>query len=178
MSNLKVGLLGVVLLGAIVAVACSSTSDNKSDQKITAVQAQEKPKYPPLYHVEVQVCGEIVAPVKNGERCLTNQLRLWGPVGEAKLIRTGISLPSLQSVEHKIAISSKGCYPVYAQPSQEQFYWVDSIIQVNKGTKPSVQVQTTQLSPQQIAGVLSDKLPKPTIQTFGGVGCQPAPSIE
>jgi hypothetical protein len=178
MLNLKVGLLGVVLLGATIAVACSSTSDNKSDQNTTAVQAQEKPEYPPLYHVEVQVCGDIVAPIKNGERCLTNQLRLWGPVDEAKLIRTGISLPSLQSVEHKIAISSKGCYPVYAQPSQEQFYWVDSIIQVNKGTTPTVQVQRTQLSSEQVAELLSNKLTKPTIQTFGGVGCQPATSVK
>ncbi|MCW5318525.1 hypothetical protein GTQ43_33890 [Nostoc sp. KVJ3] len=58
---------------------------------------------------------------------------MWGPVGEAKLVRAGISLPSVSSVEHKLAIASKGCYPIYSQPDQQQFYWANSIIQVNRG---------------------------------------------
>ncbi len=99
----------------------------QGERNTTQAQAQTVPDYPPMYDVDVRVCGNIIAPLKDGKRCVNQQLRLWGPVGEAKLARAGISLPSVKSVEHKLAITSKGCYPVYSQPDQQQFYWADSI---------------------------------------------------
>ncbi|WP_334967078.1 hypothetical protein [Nostoc sp.] len=44
-----------------------------------------------------------------------------------KLVPAGISLPSVSSLEHKLVSASKGCYPVYSQPDQQQFYWANSI---------------------------------------------------
>jgi hypothetical protein len=87
-----------------------------------------------------------------------------------------ISLPALSAVDHKVAISSKGCYPVYSQPNKQQFYWVDVIIPVNKGgTKPTIEVKKTQLNNQKIYELMSSQFSRQRIATFGGVGCEPAP---
>lgn len=179
MFTCKVNWLWLLVIGGIV-TACTPTTVNVSgkDERNT-IQAQTVPDYPPMYDVDVKVCGNIIAPLKDGKRCVNQQLRLWGPVGEAKLVRAGISLPSVSSVEHKLAIASKGCYPVYSQPDQQQFYWANSIIQVNKGeTAPTVEVKPTQLSNQQIDELMTSKLSSRTITTFGGVGCEPASSVK
>jgi hypothetical protein len=175
----KVNWLWLLVIGGIV-TACTPTTVNVSgkDERNTT-QAQTVPDYPPMYDVDVKVCGNIIAPLKDGKRCVNQQLRLWGPVGEAKLVPAGISLPSVSSVEHKLAIASKGCYPVYSQPDQQQFYWANSIIQVNRGgTAPTVEVKPTQLSNQQINELMTSKLSSRTITTFGGVGCEPASSVK
>ncbi|MFN6478239.1 hypothetical protein [Nostoc sp. DedQUE07] len=179
MFTCKVNWLWLLVIGGIV-TACTPTTVNVSgkDEKNTT-QAQTVPDYPPMYDVDVKVCGNIIAPLKDGKRCVNQQLRLWGPVGEAKLVRAGISLPSVSSVEHKLAIASKGCYPVYSQPDQQQFYWANSIIQVNRGeTAPTVEVKPTQLSNQQIDELMTSKLSSRTITTFGGVGCEAASSVK
>ncbi|OYD89690.1 hypothetical protein CDG76_34480 [Nostoc sp. 'Peltigera membranacea cyanobiont' 210A] len=179
MFTCKVKWLWLLVIGGIV-TACTPTTVNVSgkDERNTT-QAQTVPDYPPMYDVDVKVCGNIIAPLKDGKRCVNQQLRLWGPVGEAKLVRAGISLPSVSSVEHKLAIASKGCYPVYSQPDQQQFYWANSIIQVNKGeTAPTVEVKPTQLSNQQIDELMTSKLSSRTITTFGGAGCEAASSVK
>ncbi|MEH2187390.1 MAG: hypothetical protein V7K64_14635 [Nostoc sp.] len=181
MFTCKVNWLWLLVIGGIV-TACTPTTVNvsgKDERNTTQAQAQTVPDYPPMYDVNVKVCGNIIAPLKDGKRCVNQQLRLWGPVGEAKLVRAGISLPSVSSVEHKLAIASKGCYPIYSQPDQQQFYWANSIIQVNRGgTAPTVEVKPTQLSNQQIYELMTSKLSSRTITTFGGVGCEPASSVK
>ncbi|MEH2359748.1 hypothetical protein [Nostoc sp.] len=179
MFTRKVNWLWLLVIVGIV-TACTPTTVNVSgkDEK-NRTQAQTVPDYPPMYDVDVKVCGNIIAPLKDGKRCVNQQLRLWGPVGEAKLVRAGISLPSVSSVEHKLVIASKGCYPVYSQPDQQQFYWTNSIIQVNRGdTAPTVEVKLTQLSNQQIYELMTSKLSSRTITTFGGVGCEAASSVK
>lgn len=179
MFTCKVNWLWLLVIGGIV-TACTPTTVNVSgkDERNTT-QAQTVPDYPPMYDVDVKVCGNIIAPLKDGKRCVNQQLRLWGSVGEAKLVRAGISLPSVSSVEHKLAIASKGCYPIYSQPDRQQFYWANSIIQVNRGeTAPTVEVKPTQLSNQQINELMTSKLSSRTITTFGGVGCEAASSVK
>jgi hypothetical protein len=179
MFTRKINWLWLLVIGGIL-TACTPTTVNVSgNNERNTTQAQAVPDYPPMYDVDVKVCGNIIAPLKDGKRCVNQQLRLWGPVGEAKLVRAGISLPSVSSVEHKLAIASKGCYPVYSQPDQQQFYWANSIIQVNRGgTAPTVEVKPTQLSNQQINELMTSKLSSRTITTFGGVGCEAASSVK
>lgn len=183
MFTRKVNWLWLLVIVGIV-TACTPTTVNvsgKDERNTTQAQAQAQtvPDYPPMYDVDVKVCGNIIAPLKDGKRCVHQQLRLWGLVGEVKLVRAGISLPSVSSVEHKLAIASKGCYPVYSQPDQQQFYWANSIIQVNRGnTAPTVEVKPTQLSNQQIYELMTSKLSSRTITTFGGVGCEAASSVK
>jgi hypothetical protein len=81
------------------------------------------------------------------------------------------ALPEMQE-----AIASKGCYPAYSQPSQEQFYWADTIIQVNRGGKTTIEVKPTQLSNQQVHELVTGKLSNSSVPTFGGTGCEPAPA--
>ncbi|MBD2341475.1 hypothetical protein H6G64_31485 [Calothrix sp. FACHB-156] len=182
MFTRKVNWLWLLVIGGTVTACTPPTLVNlndKDERNTTQAQAETVPDYPPMYDVDVKVCGNIIAPLKEGKRCVNQELRLWGPVGEAKLVRAGISLPSVSSVENKLAIASKGCYPVYSQPSQQQFYWADSIIQVNKGgTAPTVEVKPTQLSKQQIHDLMTSKLSSRTITTFGGVGCESASSVK
>ncbi len=72
-----------------------------------------------------------------------------------------------------LAIASRGCYPAYSQPSQEQFYSADTIIQVNRGGKTTIEVKPTQLTNQQIHELVTGRSASPGILTFGGVGCEP-----
>jgi hypothetical protein len=167
----------VLLLGGSIAASCIPTANTNRENANTQAQNPSIPEYPPLYDVEVEVCGNIIAPLTDGERCVTTQLQLWGPIGEAKLVRAGVALPSVSAVEHKIAIASKGCYPVYSEPAQEQFYWADTIIQVNQGGEPpTIEMMQTQLSNQQVHDLVTGTLSDATVPTFGGVGCEPAPA--
>ncbi|MGM3309738.1 hypothetical protein ACSQ6I_27770 [Anabaena sp. WFMT] len=169
----------LLVIGIILAACTPNTVDKsgKSESNIAKAQTPSVPNYPPMYDVEVKVCGNIIAPVKDGKRCIKHNLRLWGPVEEAKLVQTGIPLAAMSAVDHKLAISSKGCYPEYSQPSQQQFYWADLLIYVNKtGKKPTIEVNTTQLSNQQIDRLMTNQFSSPTIATFGGVGCEPLPT--
>ncbi|AFZ61031.1 hypothetical protein H6G54_29555 [Anabaena cylindrica FACHB-243] len=178
MLKSKVNWFWLMTTGIILAACTPDTVDTsgKSKSNIAKAQTPSVPNYPPMYDVEVKVCGNILAPLKDGKRCIKEKLRLWGPVEEAKLVQTGISLPALSAVRHKIAISSKGCYPVYSQPSQQRFYWVDTMIPVNKiGKKPIIEVNKTQLSNQQIERLMTNQFSSSRIATFGGVGCQPVP---
>ena len=166
----------ILTVAGLMAVGCTPITSTSSSSETTQVQSPSIPEYPPLYNVDVEVCGNIIAPLKDGKRCITTKLQLWGPVGEAKLVRTGVSLPSVSAVQHKVAIASKGCYPAYSQPSQEQFYWADTIIQVNRGGETKIEVKPTQLSNQQVHELVTGKLSTTTVPTFGGVGCEPAPA--
>jgi hypothetical protein len=166
----------VVTLAGLFAVGCTPRTATGGENEATQAQNPSIPEYPPLYNVDVEVCGNIIAPLKDGKRCITTQLQLWGPVGEAKLVRAGVALPSVSAVQHKVAISSKGCYPAYSQPSQEQFYWADTIIQVNRGGKTTIEVKPTQLSNQQVHDLVTGKLSNSSVPTFGGAGCEPAPA--
>ncbi len=165
----------ITLLGLLI-VGCSLQPTTGAGNESTQAQSSSIPEYPPLYNVDIEVCGNIIAPLKDGKRCITTQLQLWGPVGEAKLIQTGVSLPSISAVPHKLAIASKGCYPAYSQPSQEQFYWADTIIQVNRGGKTTIAVKPTPLSNQQVHELVTGKLSNSSVPTFGGVGCEPVPA--
>jgi hypothetical protein len=166
----------VLMLAGSIAVGCTPRTTTEGGNEATQAQNPSIPEYPPLYDVDVEVCGNIIAPVEDGKPCITTQLQLWGPVGEAKLVQTGISLPAVSAVQHKVAIASKGCYPAYPQPSQEQFYWADTIIQVNRGGKTIIEVKPTQLSNQQVHALVTGTLSNPDVPTFGGVGCEPAPA--
>lgn len=163
------------LVGLLI-VGCSPRTTTEAGNETTQAQSSSIPEYPPLYNVDIKICGNIVAPFEDGKRCITTQLQLWGPVGEAKLVQTGVSLPSVSAVQHKVAISSKGCYPAYSQPSQEQFYWANTIIQVNRGGETTVEVKPTQLSNQQVHELVTGKLSNPSVPTFSGVSCEPAPA--
>ncbi|NJR73678.1 MAG: hypothetical protein HC773_08315 [Scytonema sp. CRU_2_7] len=110
MFTRKVNWLWLLVIGGTVTACTRSTPVNLSDKderNTTQAQAETVPDYPPMYDVDVKVCGNIIAPLKEEKRCVNKQLRLWGPVGEAKLVRAGISLPSVSSVEHKLAIARK-----------------------------------------------------------------------
>lgn len=166
----------LLMLAGSIAVGCTPRTTTEGGNEATQAQNPSIPEYPPLYNVDVEVCGNIIAPVEDGKRCITTQLQLWGPVGEAKLVQTGVSLPSVSAVQHKVAIASKGCYPAYSQPSQEQFYWADTIIQVNRGGKTTIEVKPIQLSNQQVHELITGKLSNPSVPTFSGVSCEPAPA--
>lgn len=166
----------LLMLAGAIAVGCTPRTATGDGNEATPAQNPLIPEYSPLYNVDIKVCGNIIAPVEDGKRCITTQLQLWGPVGEAKLVQTGVSLPSVSAVQHKVAISSKGCYPAYSQPSQEQFYWADTIIQVNRGGETTVEVKPTQLSNQQVHELVTGKFSNPSIPTFSGVSCEPAPA--
>ncbi|WP_413176270.1 hypothetical protein [Anabaena azotica] len=168
----------LLVIGIILAACTPDTVDtnSKSESNIAKAQTPSVPNYPPMYDVAVKVCGNILAPVKDGKRCINQKLRLWGPVEGVKLVQTGIPLRALSAVRHKIAISSKGCYPEYSQPSEQRFYWADTMIPVNKiGKKPTIEVNKTQLSNQEIFSLMNSRFSTPTIATFGGVGCKPLP---
>lgn len=166
----------VMMLAGLTAVGCTPRTTTGGGNEAPQAQNPSISEYPPLHNVDVEVCGNIVAPLEDGKRCITTQLQLWGPVGEAKLVQTGVSLPSVSAVQHKVAIASKGCYPAYSQPSQEQFYWADTIIQVNRGGKTTIEVKPTQLSNQQVHELVTGKLSNSSVPTFGGGGCEPAPA--
>lgn len=167
----------VLMLVGLIAVGCTPRTTTGGDNEVTQAQNPSVPEYPPLYNVNVEVCGNIIAPLKDGKRCITTQLQLWGPVGETKLVQTGVALPSVSAVQHKVAIASKGCYSAYPRPSQEQFYWADTIIQVNRGGEPpTIEMTETQLSNQQVHELVTGTLSDSTVPTFGGVGCEPAPA--
>lgn len=170
-----------ILLGALLTVtSCSAASTANTKPSIdTTIQTQEVaqviPQYPSLYKVDIQVCGDILAPVgENGKRCANKKLHLWGPVGEARLLQTDVDMPLLTNLGHGVAITSKGCYPAYKQPSADQFYWVDMTVRVNKGGKALVESQTTLLSNKQVHEIVINKISDVTIQTFGRASCQPA----
>lgn len=178
MLKRKLNCFWLMIIGIILAACTPDTVDtnSKSESNIAKAQAPSIPEYPPMYNVEVKVCGNILAPVKDGKRCINQKLRLWGPVEGIKLVQTGIPLPALSAVRHKVAISSKGCYPEYSQPSEQRFYWADTMIPVNKtGKKPTIEVNKTQLSNQEIFSLINSRFSTPTIATFGGVGCKPLP---
>jgi hypothetical protein len=178
MMSRKLRTTWLLVIGGILAACTNASVDlSTNSQSITAkAQTPSVPNYPPMYDIEVKVCGNIIAPVKDGKRCIKDNLRLWGPVEAAKLVRTGIALPSMSAVDHKLAISSKGCYPVYSQPSEPRFYWADMLIYVNKGrTKPTIEINKTQLSNQQIYDLMTSQFSSRRIATFGGVGCEPLP---
>ncbi|MHC5720626.1 MAG: hypothetical protein ACYTX0_53555, partial [Nostoc sp.] len=83
MFTRKVKWLWLLVIGGIV-TACTPTTVNvsgKDERNTTQAQAQTVPNYPPMYDVDVKVCGNIIAPLKDGKRCVNQQLRLWGPVG-------------------------------------------------------------------------------------------------
>ncbi|KAM3105299.1 hypothetical protein [Phormidesmis sp. 146-33] len=166
----------ILTAAGLMAVGCTPLTNMSSSSETSQAQNPSIPEYPPLYNVDVEVCGNIIAPLKDGKRCITTQLQLWGSVGEAKLVRTGVALPSVSAVQHKVALASKGCYPAYSQPSQEQFYWADTIIQVNRGGKTTIEVKPTQLSNQQVHELVTGKLSNSSAPTFSGVGCEPAPA--
>lgn len=167
----------VLMLAGLIAVGCTPRTTTEGGNEATQAQNPSIPEYPPLHNVDVKVCGNIIAPLEDGKRCVSTQLQLWGPVGEAKLVQTGVSLPSVSAVQHKVAIASKGCYPAYPQPSQEQFYWADTIIQVNRGGEPpTIEMTQTQLSNQHVHELVTGTLSDSTVPTFGGVGCEPAPA--
>ncbi|MBW4695323.1 MAG: hypothetical protein KME27_26535 [Lyngbya sp. HA4199-MV5] len=86
------------------------------------------------------------------------------------------NIKSRFSYRRGCANASKGCYPAYSQPSQEQFYWADTIIQVNWGGKTTIEVKPTQLSNQQVHELVTGRLSNSSVPTFGGVGCEPAPA--
>ncbi|MGI0491385.1 hypothetical protein ACN4EG_06210 [Alkalinema pantanalense CENA528] len=165
----------VLILIGLIAVGCTPRTTTGTRNEASQAQNPAIPEYPPLYNVDVKVCGNIIAPLKDGKRCITTQLQLWGPVGAAKLVQTGVSLPSVSAVQHKVAIASAGCYPAYSQPSQEQFYWADTIIQVNRGGETTIEVKPTQLANQEVHELLTGKLANPRVSTFSGVSCEPAP---
>ncbi|MCC2691536.1 hypothetical protein [Nodularia sp. LEGE 04288] len=175
MFNCKLNWFWLMTTGVMVAACTHTTIDTSGNSESNIAQASSIPNYPPMYNVEVKVCGDIIAPIRDEQRCINQNLRLWGPVKEAKLVRTGISLPSVSAVDHKVAIASQGCYPVYSQPSQAQFYWADTIIQVNRGSTPTIEIKQTQLSNQQIYELMTNRLTSRRIATFGGMGCEPAP---
>jgi hypothetical protein len=169
--------LSLILTGLVA--ACSpitvDVTGNNNSNTTTKTQALSAPNYPVMYDVEIKVCGNIIAPLKDGKRCIQQKPRLWGPIGEVKLIPAGIALPSVSAVDHKLAIASKGCYPAYSKPSQQQFYWLDVIIPVNKtAPKPTMEIKKNQLSNQQIDELVKSNFTRRTISTFGGVGCEPA----
>lgn len=165
----------VLMLIGLIAVGCTPRTTTGTGNAASQTQNSAIPEFPPLYNVDVKVCGNIIAPLKDGKRCITTQLQLWGPVGEVKLVQTGVSLPSVSAVQHKVAIASAGCYPAYSQPSKQQFYWADTIIQVNRGGKTTIEVKPTQLSNQQINDLITRKLSNPSVPTFSGVSCELAP---
>ncbi|WP_353933336.1 hypothetical protein WJM97_22865 (plasmid) [Okeanomitos corallinicola TIOX110] len=178
MLKRKVNCFWLMITGIILAACTPDTVDtnSKSESNIAKAQAPSIPEYPPMYNVKVNICGNIIAPIKDGKRCIKHNLRLWGPVEEAKLVQTGIPLAAMSAVDHKLAIRSRGCYPEYSQPSDQQFYWADLLIYVNKtGKKPTIEVNTTQLSNQEIFSLINSRFSTPTIATFGGVGCKPLP---
>ncbi|MDX2244976.1 MAG: hypothetical protein NW224_30235 [Leptolyngbyaceae cyanobacterium bins.302] len=166
----------VLMLAGVIAVGCTPRTTTEGGNEATQAQNPSISEYPPLHNVDVKVCGNIIAPLEDGKRCVSTQLRLWGPVGEAKLVQTGVVLPSVSAVQHKVAITSKGCYPAYSQPSQEQYYWADTIIQVNRGGKTAIEVKPTQLSNQQVHELVTGKLSNSSVPAFGGFGCEPAPA--
>lgn len=167
----------VPMFAGLIAVGCTPRTATGDSNEATQAQNASIPEYPPLYNVDVEVCGNIIAPLEGGKRCITTQLQLWGPVGEAKLVQTGVTLPSVSAVQHKVAIASKGCYPVYPEPAQEQSYWADTIIQVNRGGEPpTIEMAQTQLSNQQVHELVTGTLSDATAPTFGGAGCEPVPA--
>jgi hypothetical protein len=90
-----------MITGIILAACTPDTVDtnSKSETNIAKAQAPSIPEYPPMYNVQVNICGNIIAPIKDGKRCIRHNLRLWGPVEEAKLVQTGIPLGSMSAVE-------------------------------------------------------------------------------
>jgi hypothetical protein len=167
----------VPMFAGLIAVGCTPRTATGDSNEATQAQNASIPEYPPLYNVDVEVCGNIIAPLEGGKRCITTQLQLWGPVGEAKLVQTGVTLPSVSAVQHKVVIASKGCYPVYPEPAQEQSYWADTIIQVNRGGEPPIiEMAQTQLSNQQVHELVTGTLSDATAPTFGGAGCEPVPA--
>lgn len=174
----KVNWFWLLTTGMILAACTPNNVDisSKTDSNIAKAKVSSVPNYLAMYDVEIKVCGNIIAPVKDGKRCIKHNQCLWDSVTEAKLVQKGIPLPSMSAVDHKLAISSKGCYPAYSQPSQQQFYWADLLIYVNKGkTKPTIETNKTQLSNQQIFNLTNSQFSSPRIATFGGVGCQSVP---
>ncbi|PSB23361.1 hypothetical protein C7B61_00650 [filamentous cyanobacterium CCP1] len=164
-------------LVSLLVVGCSPRTTTGAENEATQAQSPSIPEYPPLYNVDVEVCGNIIAPLEGGKRCISTQLQLWGPIGEAKLVQTGVALPSVSAVQHKVAIASKGCYPIYPEPAQEQSYWADTIVQVNRGGEPTtIEMTQTQLSNQQIHELVTGTLSNATAPTFGGAGCEPVPA--
>jgi hypothetical protein len=177
MLTSKLNKFYLLIIGVILSTFTTSVVNvsDMGESNVTKAQAITVVNYPPMYDVYVKVCGDIIAPVKNGKRCIEQKLNLWGPVKEAKLIRTGISLAAVSAVEHKIAIFSKGCYPAYSKPSQQHFYWTDTTIFINKkGGIPKIEFKKTLLSNSQIHELIANQIYTPRIAIFGGVGCEPA----
>ncbi|NJK53590.1 MAG: hypothetical protein HC936_13710 [Leptolyngbyaceae cyanobacterium SU_3_3] len=125
----------VLMLAGLIAVGCTPRTTTGGGNEATQAQNPSIPEYPPLHNVDVEVCGNIIAPLKDGKRCITTQLRLWGPVGEAKLVQTGVSLPSVSAVQHKVAIARKVATRHTPNLHKNNFYWADTIIQINRGGK-------------------------------------------
>ena len=101
MLKRKVNCFWLVTTGIILAACTPDTVDtnSKSESNTAKAQAPSIPEYPPMYNVKVNICGNIIAPIKDGKRCIRHNLRLWGPVEEAKLVQTGIPLGSMSAVE-------------------------------------------------------------------------------
>ena len=172
--------LTFILLGALLTGSgCSASITANNSATSASVQphevAQAIPQYPPLYEVQVQVCGDIiVSQNSNGERCAANKLYLWGPVGETRLVQTELDMPLTSNLGHRVAVRAKGCYPAYKQPNENQFYWVGMEVRVHKGGKTLVESKKTLLSNEQVHEVVKNRFSGVTIQTFGRPDCQPA----
>ena len=153
------------------------TEKREAAQPAQSVSQTPIPQYPPLFEVIWKICDSGVSGKKDANGCVSNKaypLRLWGPVGEAKLAKgTYPDFRNQPTVDRKVAISSKGCYPEYKQPSVEQLYSADTKVFIKTGSSPKLELITKQLDNKLVHTLLTGIKTAPGIATFSSGDCKP-----
>jgi hypothetical protein len=161
-------LLSVVLV--LMLGSCGGGSKSKTDSSDFS-ESTPVPEHPPVYLVRVEVCD--YAP---DQPCKVINSKLWGDVGEAKMLPVSPQESGEETlVEQKLAISSRGCLGAYPQPQAQQFYWESLSLGVDSNFTPKVKVETTLIDNEEVDELLNFGLPKVFVETIRA-SCQPVPS--
>lgn len=73
-------------------------------------------------------------------------------------MKTGYSSLQKPDIEDAfVAITSRGCFPQFQRPQEEQLYSTERMVFVEKGTEPKIEIIKTHLTERQVNDILLKK---------------------
>lgn len=161
--------LGILFIASLIVTSC--TRQVKEDNNSHAIassfieakqEAEDRPSKWLIFQVDWRICGKVkdLSGQQDANGCIKSfsPLYLWGEVGEAKLVKTGYSSLQKAGIEDAfVAIASRGCFPQFQRPQQEQLYSTERMVFVEKGTEPKIDIIKTHLTERQVNEILLKK---------------------
>lgn len=161
--------LGILFIASLIVTSCNRQvkEDNKNSVLASSFleakqETEDRPSKWLIFQVDWRICGKVrdLSGQQDANGCIKSfsPLYLWGEVGEAKLVKTGYSSLQKADVEDAfVAIASRGCFPRFQRPQEEQLYSTERIVFVEKGTEPKIEIIKTHLTERQVNDILLKK---------------------